>query len=142
MSDSRRQEEDEDEGPDQSALSTDEGPNLLLLSGRNAEHQRHARVCLCARLDRPARPYTSYLLCLLRTMLILLASGRFFSGMENQVFLPMITTFCFPGTQTRARVIHPDHRTSQQLHPLQAEVLGAERSRNKDGSSPAAKPDM
>lgn len=43
----------------------------------------------------------TYLLCLLRTMLILLARGRFFSGMENQVFLPMITTFCFPGTQTR-----------------------------------------
>lgn len=38
---------------------------------------------------------------LLRTMLILLARGRFFSGMENQVFLPMITTFCFPATHKR-----------------------------------------
>lgn len=45
-------------------------------------------------------------------MLILLARGRFFSGMENQVFLPMITTFCFPGTQKRAQVIHTDILTS------------------------------
>lgn len=55
----------------------------------------------------------TYLLCLLRTMLILLARGRFFSGMENQVFLPMITTFCFPGTQKRPQVIHTDTLTSK-----------------------------
>lgn len=36
----------------------------------------------------------TYLSSLLRTMLIRLFSGLFFSGMENHVFLPMITTFC------------------------------------------------
>lgn len=35
---------------------------------------------------------------LLRTMLILLFRGLFFSGMEYHVFLPMITTFCLPFT--------------------------------------------
>jgi len=38
----------------------------------------------------------TYLYSLLRTMLILLVSGLFFSGIENHVFLPMITTFCLP----------------------------------------------
>lgn len=37
-----------------------------------------------------------YLHFLLRTMLTLLLRGRFFSGMEYHVFLPMITTFCLP----------------------------------------------
>lgn len=41
----------------------------------------------------------TYFKFLLRTMLIRLLSGLFFSGMENQVFLPMITTFCLPAGQ-------------------------------------------
>lgn len=36
---------------------------------------------------------------LLRTKLILPFKGRFFSGMENQVFLPIITRFCLPSTE-------------------------------------------
>lgn len=42
----------------------------------------------------------TYFKFLLRTMLIRLLSGLFFSGMENQVFLPMITTFCLPAGQS------------------------------------------
>lgn len=49
-----------------------------------------------AGLSPSAPGLDTYLHRLLRTMLILLARGRFLSGMENQVFLPMITTFCFP----------------------------------------------
>ena len=40
--------------------------------------------------------YSTYLSSLLRTILILSFKGRFFSGMENQVFLPIITRFCLP----------------------------------------------
>lgn len=40
--------------------------------------------------------YSTYLSSLLRTILILSFKGRFFSGMENQVFLPIITKFCLP----------------------------------------------
>ena len=36
---------------------------------------------------------------LLRTILILSFKGQFFSGMENQVFLRIITTFCLPSTE-------------------------------------------
>ena len=36
---------------------------------------------------------------LLRTILILSFKGRFFSGMENHVFLPIITEFCLPSTE-------------------------------------------
>ena len=48
----------------------------------------------------------TYLSSLLRTILILLFRGLFFSGMENQVFLPMITTFCLPaGEQGENQII-------------------------------------
>ena len=43
--------------------------------------------------------YGTYLSSLLRTILILSFKGRFFSGMENQVFLPIITKFCLPSTE-------------------------------------------
>lgn len=38
----------------------------------------------------------TYFSSLLSTILILFFKGRCFSGMENQVFLPIMTTFCFP----------------------------------------------
>lgn len=44
---------------------------------------------------RPVIHHT-YLSSLLRTILILSFRGRFFSGMENQVFLPIIKAFCLP----------------------------------------------
>lgn len=40
--------------------------------------------------------YHTYLSSLLSTILILSFKGRFFSGMENHVFLPIITAFCLP----------------------------------------------
>lgn len=46
------------------------------------------------------RLHVTYLSSLLRTILILSFKGRFFSGMENQVFRPIITRFCLP-TKTK-----------------------------------------
>ena len=52
--------------------------------------------------------YNTYLSSLLRTILILSFKGRFFSGMENQVFLPIITRFCLP--------IIPSRKDYQKIH--------------------------
>lgn len=40
--------------------------------------------------------YHTYLSSLLSTILILSFKRRFFSGMENHVFLPIISAFCLP----------------------------------------------
>lgn len=43
--------------------------------------------------------YHTYLSSLLSTILILSFKGRFFSGIENHVFLPIMSAFCLPEQQ-------------------------------------------
>lgn len=67
---------------------------LLANSGCSVSFKASFRL-----LARKWAPYGSSLSSLLRTVLILSFKGRFFWGIESQVFLPLITRFCLPSTE-------------------------------------------